>query len=128
MELYYQFHIFAKYVTNSIADKLGDRFQGYDNDQIEFSTSSETYTIDENRDGIIDYSFSKPDFSVVQFRSNLVMRWEYIPGSELFLVWSQGISASGDYNDGLVDNLNDNWLSQKPSNTFLLKATYRFLL
>ncbi len=117
-----------KYVTNSIADKLGDRFQGYDNDQIEFSTSSETYTIDENRDGIIDYSFSKPDFSVVQFRSNLVMRWEYIPGSELFLVWSQGISASGDYNDGLVDNLNDNWLSQKPSNTFLLKATYRFLL
>ena len=33
---------------------------------------------------------SNPDFSIVQFNSNLVVRWEYVPGSELFLVWSQG--------------------------------------
>jgi len=27
-----------------------------------------------------------------QFRSNLVLRWEYMTGSALFLVWSQGFT------------------------------------
>ena len=30
------------------------------------------------------------DFNFKQFRSNFVMRWEYRPGSTLFLVWGQG--------------------------------------
>jgi hypothetical protein len=29
-------------------------------------------------------------FNVKQFRSNVVLRWEYRPGSALFLVWQQG--------------------------------------
>ena len=29
-------------------------------------------------------------FNVQEFRSNVVFRWEYRPGSTLFLVWSQG--------------------------------------
>ncbi len=32
----------------------------------------------------------QPGFNVKQFRSNAVFRWEYRPGSVLFLVWSQG--------------------------------------
>ena len=31
-----------------------------------------------------------PDFSVKELRSNAVLRWEYRPGSTLFVVWSQG--------------------------------------
>jgi hypothetical protein len=30
-----------------------------------------------------------------EFRSNLVARWEYTPGSSLFLVWSQGRTGLG---------------------------------
>ena len=33
---------------------------------------------------------NRPGFNVKQFRSNAVFRWEYRPGSALFLVWSQG--------------------------------------
>ena len=33
---------------------------------------------------------ANPDFNVKQFRSNAVVRWEYRPGSTLFVVWSQG--------------------------------------
>jgi len=33
---------------------------------------------------------AKPDFNYKQFRSNAVLRWEYRPGSALFVVWSQG--------------------------------------
>jgi hypothetical protein len=32
---------------------------------------------------------SDPDFNIVSLRTNLVYRWEYIPGSILFFVWQQ---------------------------------------
>ena len=35
-------------------------------------------------------------FNFQQFRSNVVFRWEYRPGSTLFLVWSQGREGSAD--------------------------------
>ena len=41
-------------------------------------------------------SFRNPDFNFKQFRSNMVLRWEYLPGSVLFLVWSQGRDHSED--------------------------------
>jgi hypothetical protein len=88
----------------------------------------DVYSVDENLDGTEDFSFDNPDFSFVQFRSNLVIRWEYIPGSELFLVWSQDVSRDGDPTNGLLPSLNDNIFGQKPQNIFLLKATYRFVL
>src|SRR5690606_27031939 len=44
-----------------------------------------------------------PDcFSYKQFNSNAVMRWEYRPGSTLFLVWQQGRLQS-DVNHGAFD-------------------------
>jgi hypothetical protein len=36
------------------------------------------------------YTVDNPDFNFKQFRSNAVLRWEYRPGSTLFVVWSQG--------------------------------------
>lgn len=74
----------------------------------------------------VEYQFNNPDFSFVQLRSNLVARWEYIPGSELFLVWSQDASQAGNIEQGLLSGLEENILNQQPRNIFLIKATYRF--
>lgn len=38
------------------------------------------------------FSFGNPDFNSLSFRSNLVLRWEWRPGSTLFLVWQQSRS------------------------------------
>lgn len=114
------------YVVDPVAKDLNDRVAWYANDQITLEDGN--YLIDENRDNITDYTVTNPDFAFVQFRSNLVARWEYIPGSEIFLVWSQGINGMGEVNNsfsGIVDN---QLLKQKPQNTFLIKATYRFML
>ncbi|MDP5062381.1 MAG: DUF5916 domain-containing protein, partial [Maribacter sp.] len=86
------------------------------------------YLIDEDFDGTVDYQIENPDFSYVQFRSNLVLRWEYVPGSEIFLVWSQGVVGAGNPSETLGKNLDQQILGQKKDNTFLLKATYRFIL
>jgi len=115
-----------KYITNPLAKNLYDRFNNYDANQVQFE--NDEYFIDENRDDVNDYSFGKPDFTFLQFRSNLVARWEYVPGSEVFLVWSQGNTNDGDPEKELFPSLTDDLFSRKPRNIFLVKFTYRFLL
>ena len=116
-----------KSVTDPMAKRFESRITPYDQNQVSFA--NETYSVDENLDGNPDFSFGNPDFSSVQFRSNLVVRWEYIPGSEIFLVWSQDQFQSGNPQDQLLNSLGDNIFgSTKPQNIFLIKATYRFVL
>ncbi len=114
------------YVADATAVNLGERVTLYNNDQISFANGA--YTVDENQDGTADYSFGDPDFAFVQFRSNLVLRWEYIPGSEIFLVWSQGIDGLGDPSNDFGEIIDTQLFGQQPQNTFLIKATYRFVL
>lgn len=113
------------YITNPVADDLYDRFHLYNDQQISFDGSS--YLIDEDTDGNTDYTVGNPDLSFVEFRSNLVLRWEYIPGSEIFLVWSQGNTGLQDPTDTLFKSLNNQLFREKAENTFLIKMTYRFL-
>jgi hypothetical protein len=115
------------YVTDALAKNFEDRFQPYASNQI--SLSNNVYAIDENTDGSTDYSFGLPDFNFVQFRSNLVARWEYKPGSELFLVWSQSNTANSidELDTPLFNSLTDNAFANQARNIFLVKWTYRFL-
>jgi hypothetical protein len=64
-------------------------------------------------------------FNFQEFRSNVVFRWEYRPGSALFLVWSQGRAAEADLEgtDSFRGDLND-LFSQRANNTFLIKFSY----
>jgi len=113
------------FVKNPTANDLNERVNWYSQNQITKSDSE--YLIDENLDNTTDYSFSDPDFSFVQFRSNLVLRWEYIPGSEIFAVWSQGVTGFGDPKETLTRSIDNEIFQKKPNNTFVIKATYRFL-
>ncbi len=115
-----------KHVSDPLASNFTDRFTPYAGEQI--SLVDDVYRVDEDLDGNVDFSFDNPDFSFVQFRSNLVVRWEYIPGSEIFLVWSQDISQSGNPGNDLITDLQDNLFNgERPTNIFLIKATYRFV-
>ena len=42
------------------------------------------------------YDFGDPDFVFNELRTNSVLRWEYRPGSTLFLVWSHGRTGEGE--------------------------------
>ncbi len=68
-------------------------------------------------------------FNYKQFRSNSVLRWEYRPGSVLFLVWSQG-RTQFDVDQGVFNVRNDvtNLFNAQPNNTFLIKTSYWFSL
>src|SRR5690606_34097656 len=84
-----------KYITDAGSSDYKQRFAPMPDEWLTIIGDDEEYAVDENRDGITDYKFGKPDFNVGQFRSNMVVRWEYIPGSTLFLVWTQ--EMNGDF-------------------------------
>src|SRR5687768_402985 len=115
------------YVSDPLAKKYDDRFYVFNPSQITFNNNE--YLIDENSDGVTDYRFSRPDFNFVQFRSNLVVRWEYRAGSELYLVWSQGNTADAfsELDTPLGKSLLENAFAEQARNIFLVKWTYRFL-
>ena len=118
------------FVTDALNKEFDKRFQKFSENQISYDVEEGNYLVDENEDGQTDYSFDNPDFNFVQFRSNLVLRWEYIPGSTVFLVWSQNNSpnAFDDLETPIAESLFDNVFSEKAHNIFLVKFTYRFLL
>ena len=96
---YYDF----KYITDPMASEYHDRFETYTSDQITLHDDG-YYSIDEDRNGGEDYRFGKPDFNVQEFLSNLVLRWEYNPGSSVYLVWSQNLNSSNSSGDSNFSN------------------------
>jgi hypothetical protein len=122
-----------KYILNPMDDNYEERFHVYSGNEI--TEKSDNYEIDENLDGDIDYTIGKQDFNVQEFLSNMVFRWEYSPGSTVYLVWNQtrsGYNSSGnmDYFDDMGDLFNrqlfrddDNYVLK---NVFLIKFSYRF--
>lgn len=115
------------YVIDPLNKNYDDRFKQFSSAQINYEDGE--FLIDENMDGETDYTFGDPNFNFMQFRSNLVARWEYKAGSELYLVWSQGNTPDTDdyMGQSLNENLFNNLLGQKANNIFLVKLTYRFL-
>lgn len=115
------------YVADPLNKQYDARFHRFTGEELK--VVDDRFEIDENHDGTPDYDFKLPDFNYIQFRSNLVVRWEYVPGSELYLVWSQGSvpNAELDLDTPLVKSLYHNVFGQRPQNIFLLKFTYRFL-
>ena len=76
-------------------------------------------------DGGDSFSFLDPGFTFRSLQGNAVLRWEYRPGSTLFLVWQQQRDG---YDRGLVDRAlrrnADFLLDTPPSNVFLVKLSY----
>jgi hypothetical protein len=68
-------YTFNEYVSSSITQTDGN------------------YVIDPDGTGPAPvFSFSNPDFNFKSLRGNVVLRWEYAPGSVLYLVWTQNRS------------------------------------
>lgn len=117
-----------KRITDPGAGRFRERFHSYTPEEFRYDQSSNSFNIDESADNIVDYTFANPDFNFRQFMSNLVVRWEYLPGSVLYLVWSQGRTSSA--SNGVFRYGNDikDLFGITPHNVFLVKFSYWFSL
>lgn len=116
-----------KRVTDPLGEKYTDRMTSFSTEQETVDASTGLHTIDEDLDGTSDYSFVDPDFNFMQFRSNLVARWEYTPGSEIFVVWNQSTTRGGDPGHQVFNSITKKLFDGRLDNVFLVKLTYRFV-
>jgi Domain of unknown function (DUF5916)/Carbohydrate family 9 binding domain-like len=72
------------------------------------------------------FSISNPDFRTHSLRGNAVVRWEYRPGSALFFVWQQERSDFLPFEGDFRTGRDTREIFGRPSNVFLVKATYWF--
>lgn len=116
-----------KTITDSRAEEYADRFAPIHSTSLQ--VSEDIYRVDLDGNGMHEFEFNKPDFNFGQFRSNMVIRWEYIPGSTLFLVWTRERNG-GFYEDseGKVYRPYRFDFPDKAYNIFLVKFTYRIVL
>jgi hypothetical protein len=75
-------------------------------------------------DGIARFTLRNSDFNIRSFRSNVVLRWEWRPGSILYVVWQQNRRLSEAVGDrvGLGDMFRS--LSAPGSNFFAVKMSF----
>jgi hypothetical protein len=76
------------------------------------------------RDGAQTFTLPALDFKRLSFRSNLVLRWEWLPGSTAYLVWQQ--SRQDEDPAARLMNPRDLWDATRTSgdNFFVLKVSY----
>lgn len=112
-----------KLVKNMDAKEYSGRFTAFAEDKVQATDGS--YTAQE---GNASYAFKNPNFSFNEFRSNLVARWEYLPGSTIYVVWEHNQSRNDMvYQPGWGNNL-DRMFGLPASNTFMMKVNYWFSL
>ncbi len=117
---------FSRFKELSRPKSIRYNVYGEDLGAVAYDEENEEFQIDPTGDGSGEFTIANPDFNIRSLRGNAVLRWEFRPGSTLFLVWQQNresrertgvFSAGNDFSE----------LFQNPaSHTFLVKFSYWF--
>jgi hypothetical protein len=87
--------------------------------------SAKTYSIDPDGGGpSAPFTIDNPDFNFRSLRGTAVMRWEYRPGSTLFLVWNQLRSDEEAVGDFRFSRDRRALFAARPDNIFVVKMNY----
>ena len=114
-----------KLATNTLSRTYENRFHLFESNEITKSPDGRNYKVNHGGE---EYEFRNPDFSFNEFRSNLVARWEYRPGSTLYFVWEHTRSKREQhYMPSWGENL-DHMMGLPASNIFMVKLNYWFSL
>jgi hypothetical protein len=84
-----------------------------------------SYTVDPDGPGpAAPFSFANPDFNFRSLRGNAVFRWEYRPGSTLYVAWTHSRSDTQPYGDFDLNRDREGLFATRPDNIFLVKASW----
>lgn len=82
------------------------------------------YSADLNHDAGTITSFGNPDFNAREFTASAVLRWEYRPGSTLFVAWSQSRNANDPVSPYSLGRDVRRLFGERPTNAALVKVSY----
>lgn len=99
---------------------------GSDNSIIE-KDSDGNYRIDpDGGDPANSFTLENPNFNFKSFKLNVVVRWEFSPGSTIYFVWTQ--NKTNDDRPGIFNIAKDlkDLISTESDNVFMIKVAYWF--
>ncbi|HMA25549.1 MAG TPA: hypothetical protein VKP00_16170, partial [Gemmatimonadaceae bacterium] len=83
------------------------------------------YAIDPDGAGpAAPFTIDNPNFSQQSLRGNAVFRWEYRPGSVLYVAWTQSRFADAAFGDLDLQRDRTALMAAHPDNIFLVKASW----
>ncbi len=100
----------------------------YGQDQSTIDYENGYYTVDPDgpQSPSPAFSFSDPDFNLKSLRGTVVLRWEYLPGSTLYFVWTQNRVDYGYPGDFSLQRDLKALFAAPGDNVFLIKISYRW--
>jgi hypothetical protein len=78
-----------KLAASPRAAAYADRFDVLDGNRINRPGDGSDVSVDVDADGTSEFTLNEPDFRILSLRTSAVLRWEFRPGSTLYLVWQQ---------------------------------------
>ncbi len=98
---------------------------GTNGSQISYDAENEEYTVDPDGTGPAQpFTFDNPDFNYKSLRGTAVLRWEVMPGSIFYFVWSHNQANYDDPgNFSLGKDFKNLWRTSG-DNVFLVKFSY----
>ena len=104
---------------------LDYRTYGDKGSTISYDKQNAVYEVDPDADGPAKtFSFDNPDFNFKSLRGNMVLRYEVMPGSVFYFVWTH--NKTSDSNPGQLNldrDFSKLWNSES-DNIFLVKFSY----
>ncbi len=116
---YYNFKELAK------PRAMYDNKYGEKGSTIQYDTEKDVYEVDPDGNGPADkFRFRNPNFNFKSLRGTIVLRWEVLPGSIFYLVWTQ--DRANYLNPGELNFGRDftNLIDSESNNIFLAKFSY----
>ncbi len=100
---------------------------GQNGSTISYNKGNDEYTVDPDGNGPAEeLTFGNPDFNFKSLRGNLVFRWEFLPGSVFYLVWSHEQTNFEDPGEFNMKHDFKNLMDSQSDNVYLAKIAYWF--
>jgi len=110
-----------RFVEDPKAESYADRFDNLDTDRM---ARDESLEIDVDRNDNTDITLSDPDYRVASLRTNAVLRWEFNPGSTIFLVWQQSRRHDSDSGELSFGDAFGDVFETSGTNVLAMKVAY----
>jgi hypothetical protein len=125
LQLYVQPLISAGDYTNYKELKAPDTYDFMKYGEEGSTFDPETNTADPDGPGPAQpIEIGNPDFNVKSLRGNAVLRWEYLPGSVIYFVWTQTRSEAEEIGEFKFEESMTKMVAAEPDNIFMIKVTY----
>lgn len=120
---YFDFKEYAAPRTSAL--RVYGRDQGTVNAAVGRDGVATHYTIDPDAAGpAAPFTIDNPDLTESSLRGNAVFRWEYRPGSVLYVAWTHSRAADTSFGNLELYRDRDALYASRPDNIFLVKASW----